>query len=150
MTTLGLSRIAVAIGMLSAMPVLAAGPVVQVYKTPTCGCCGKWVNHLKAAGFDVKVKDVQSTAEYQTKYGVPYKLVSCHTAIAEGYTIEGHVPVADIQRLLKTKPKAKGIAVPGMPLGSPGMEADRRDPYEVLLFQADGTTSVFQKYAGDK
>jgi hypothetical protein len=128
----------------------AAAPyLVNVYKTPTCGCCGKWVEHMKANGFAPTVKDVQSTAEYRKQYGVPDQLQSCHTAIVGGYTIEGHVPAADIQRLLKEKPKAKGLAVPGMPLGSPGMEGARRDPYAVLLFDSQGRTSVYKKYSGD-
>ena len=142
-------RTLAALPLLAVLPASAAGPQVIVYKTVTCGCCGKWVEHLKAKGFEPVVKDVPSTAVYRRQYGVPDKLVSCHTAVVGGYTIEGHVPAADIHRLLKTKPAAKGLAVPGMPLGSPGMEAGRRDPYSVLLFQADGTTSVFQKYPGD-
>ena len=88
-------------------------------------------------------------SEYQQRYGVPAKLRSCHTAIVEGYTVEGHVPAADIQRLIKEKPKAKGIAVPGMPAGSPGMESDRRDAYSVLQFDEAGQVSTFQKYPGD-
>jgi hypothetical protein len=107
------------------------------------------VDHLKANGFTTTVKDVRSTAEFRREAGVPDNLQSCHTAIVEGYAIEGHVPAADIHRLLKTRPKAKGLAVPGMPLGSPGMEANRRDPYSVLLFQTDGRVSVFAKYPGD-
>lgn len=133
--------------LVCATPVLAAPPSVQVYKTPTCGCCGKWVDHMKANGFDVTVTEVASTSEYQRKYGVPERLQSCHTAIVGGYVVEGHVPAADVQRLLKTKPKSKGIAVPGMPIGSPGMEVGtRRQPYSVLLFGADGEVSEFQKY----
>lgn len=139
----------VALVLLAALPALGAGPQVIVYKTPTCGCCGKWVEHLKANRFEPVVKDVPRTAEYRRQYGVPDKLLSCHTAIVGGYTIEGHVPAGDIHRLLKTRPTAKGLAVPGMPLGSPGMEAGRRDAYSVLLFQADGSTSVYQKYPGD-
>jgi hypothetical protein len=127
----------------------AAGPQIDVYKTRTCGCCAKWVDHLKANGFTPVVTEVPSTAEYRKKYGVPDQLLSCHTAVVSGYTVEGHVPAADIHRMIKTKPNAKGLAVPGMPLGSPGMEAGRRDAYSVLLFKADGTTSVFQKYPGD-
>jgi hypothetical protein len=127
----------------------ASPPVVKVFKTRTCGCCGKWVEHLKANGFAPDVTDVPSTAEYRREYGVPAGMQSCHTATVAGYTIEGHVPAADIQRLLKTKPKARGLAVPGMPLGSPGMESNRRDAYAVYLFQAGGQTSVFQKYPGD-
>jgi hypothetical protein len=125
----------------------AAGPTITVYKTPTCGCCGQWVQHLKAAGFTVVVNDVPNTDSYARQYGVPEALRSCHTAVVDGYTIEGHVPAADIQRLLKEKPKAKGLAVPGMPMGSPGMDAGgRRDKYSVLLFQADGKTTVYKEY----
>jgi hypothetical protein len=139
----------IAIPLLAAQFVSAAGPRVNIYKTRTCGCCGKWVEHLKASGFDTHVTDVPSTAEYRKQYGVPDQLQSCHTAVVGGYAVEGHVPAADIHRLLKQKPKAKGLAVPGMPMGSPGMEGARRDAYAVLLFQTDGRTSVFQKYPGD-
>ena len=138
-----------AIPLVLVSPMQAAGPEVKVYKTRTCGCCGLWVDHLKANGFQTSVTDVPSTAEYRQKYGVPEKLQSCHTAIVAGYTIEGHVPAADIQKLLKQRPKAKGLAVPGMPLGSPGMESTRRDAYSVLLFKPDGSASVFTKYPGD-
>ena len=142
-------RTVLSLPLLAAATLRAANPQISIYKTPTCGCCTKWVTHLKANGFDTKATDVPDTAEYRKRYGVPDRLQSCHTAIVAGYTVEGHVPAADIHRLLKTRPKGKGLAVPGMPLGSPGMEATRRDPYEVLLFQADGSTSVFQKYAGN-
>ena len=102
---------------------------------------------MKAAGFDVRVSDVQSTAPYRQKYGVPDRLMSCHTAVVNGYAVEGHVPAADVQRLLKTKPAVKGIAVPGMPVGSPGMEqGDRRDAYTVVSFDEDGRIAEFQKY----
>ena len=125
----------------------AAGPAVNVYKTPTCGCCGLWVQHMKSAGFAVNVKEVPNTDGYARQYGVPDALRSCHTAVVEGYTVEGHVPAAEVQRLLKEKPKAKGLAVPGMPMGSPGMDAGgRSDRYSVLLFQEDGKTSVFKEY----
>jgi hypothetical protein len=145
-----LLRTVLGIPLLLSLHLTAAEPVeMNVYKTRTCGCCSKWVDHLKANGFAPVVQDVPSTAEYRKLHGVPDQLLSCHTATVAGYTIEGHVPAADIQRLLKTKPKAKGLAVPGMPLGSPGMEAARRDAYSVLLFTPDGKTSVFQKYPGD-
>jgi hypothetical protein len=127
----------------------AADPQMTVFKTATCGCCKKWVEHLKANGFAVTVTDVPSTAEYRKKYGVPDALQSCHTAIVNGYSIEGHVPAADIQRLLKSGAKAKGLAVPGMPMGSPGMEGPRHDPYVVMLFDSTGKASVYQKYPGD-
>jgi hypothetical protein len=125
----------------------AAAPRVDVFKDPTCGCCGNWVAHLRKNGFDVSVQEVPNTAVYRRKYGVPPALGSCHTAVVSGYSIEGHVPASDIQRLLREKPKAKGLAVPGMPVGSPGMEGPRVDPYAVILFQADGTTSVYQRHS---
>jgi hypothetical protein len=134
--------------LLFCQPLAAAAPEMAVFKTRTCGCCSKWVDHMKANGFNVTVTDVPSTAEYRKKYGVPERLLSCHTAVVNGYAVEGHVPAADVQRLLKTRPKAKGLSVPGMPVGSPGMEqGPRRDAYSVVLFQADGSVSEFQKYA---
>jgi hypothetical protein len=134
--------------LLLSSSLLAAAPEVSVFKTRTCGCCSKWVDHMKENGFNVKVTDVPSTTEYRQKYGVPERLLSCHTAVVNGYAIEGHVPAADVQRLLQTRAKGKGLAVPGMPIGSPGMEqGPRRAAYSVLLFQADGSASEFQKYA---
>ena len=124
----------------------APAPKMQVFKTPTCGCCGKWVEHMRAAGFDVSVQDVPGTAEYRRKYGVPDELQSCHTAVVNGYAVEGHVPAADVHRLIRSGAKAKGLAVPGMPMGSPGMEGPRSDAYSVMLFHADGRASVYQKY----
>lgn len=124
----------------------AAPPTLTVFKTKTCGCCGKWVEHMRASGFKVIVNEVASTGEHQQKYGVPEKLQSCHTAVVDGYTIEGHVPATEIQRLLKEKPKAKGLAVPGMPAGSPGMEGSRQDAYSVVRFDEGGMLSVYQKY----
>jgi hypothetical protein len=138
-----------AVLLLALLPLQAAGPVIAVYKTPTCGCCGKWVDHLRAAGFTARVTDLRSTAEYRRKQGVPDQLASCHTAVIGDYVVEGHVPAADIRRLLKEEPKARGLAVPGMPMGSPGMEGPRREAYSVLLFHSDGRTSVFRKYPGD-
>jgi hypothetical protein len=130
------------------MPLSAAKPSMVVYKTPTCGCCGKWVEHMRANGFDVKVNEVQSTAEYRKKYGVPERLASCHTGIVNDYTVEGHVPAADVQKLLKQRPKAKGIAVPGMPIGSPGMEqGPGRQAYSVILFDEQGSLTQFTSYA---
>ena len=127
----------------------AAGPQVNVFKSRTCNCCSKWAEHLGANGFTVNVKDVDSTAVYRRQYGVPQKLQSCHTAVVEGYVIEGHVPAADIQRLLKTRPAGKGLAVPGMPMGSPGMEGARSEPYSVMLFDSAGRATVFQNHAGN-
>jgi hypothetical protein len=130
----------------AAIRLTAAGPQVQVYKTPTCGCCGQWVQHLKDYGFQVAVQDVADTSVYRRKYGVPEALRSCHTAVVEGYAIEGHVPAIDIQRLLRERTKAKGLAVPGMPAGSPGMESTRPEPYSVMIFDSEGRSSVYQRY----
>ena len=126
---------------------ISAGAVpvkVQVYKTATCGCCAKWVEHLKANGFLVNVENVPSTAEYRKKFGVPDQLASCHTAVAAGYTIEGHVPAADLKRLIKSHSKAKGLAVAGMPSGSPGMEGAKADTFATMVFEKDGKVSVFE------
>ena len=131
------------------LPLLSqTAPQVTVYKTRTCGCCSLWVDHLKGNGFNVTVQEVDSTAEYERRYGVPRQLQSCHTAVVNGYAIEGHVPAREIHRLLKEKPNAKGLAVPGMPMGSPGMEGSRKDSYSVMLFDAQGRSSVYQSYPG--
>ena len=129
-----------------ALPIRAALIPVTVYKTRTCGCCGNWVQLMKASGFDVKVEEVGTTNEARRKYGDPEALASCHTAVIEGYAIEGHVPAADIKRLLKERPRATGLAVPGMVMGSPGMEGTRSDAYSVMIFDASGKSSVFQSY----
>lgn len=132
--------------LLLSQPAHAQQTVIEVYKSPYCDCCTAWIKHLKQHGFTVKAHDVGDASEYRAKFGVPYALGSCHTAQAGGYAIEGHVPAREIKRLLAERPKAKGLAVPSMPLGSPGMEGPRSDPYEVLLFQTDGKYSVYQKY----
>ena len=153
MTNKSLGHAIAAIGLIVSMPLSAplsaAGPQVTVYKTRTCGCCAKWVQHLSDNGFEVTVQDVANTAEYRQKFGVPEKLASCHTAVVKGYAIEGHVPAGDIKRVLKTASKAKGLAAPGMPAGSPGMEGPRSDAYSVVLFDAQGNTTVYQKYPGN-
>ena len=122
-------------------------PVVSVFKTPTCGCCSKWVDHMKASGFDVKVQDVDDISPVKTKLGVAPEISSCHTAQVGGYVIEGHVPAAAVQRLLKEKPKVVGLAVPGMPAGSPGMEVPggHQEPYAILTFDKAGKTSVYER-----
>lgn len=119
---------------------------IDVYKSPTCGCCSKWVKHLRDNGFTVRAHDVQNVAPYKIKYGVSQPLASCHTATVNGYTIEGHVPAADIKRLLKEKPKVTGLAVPGMPMGSPGMEGHRKDAYNVFSFDPNGNVKVFASH----
>lgn len=132
---------------LTTAPVAAAeGPVIAVYKSPTCGCCNAWVEHLRENGFDTRAHNVPDVSAYRAKYGVPEALSACHTAVVEGYAIEGHVPAADIRRLLRERPNGKGIAVPAMPLGSPGMPSPRKDPYETLLFDADGRSVLFERH----
>jgi hypothetical protein len=117
-----------------------------VYKTPTCGCCGAWVDHVKANGFKVEVHDLDGLTEIKRQHSVPDRLSSCHTARIGGYVIEGHVPAEDIQRLLRERPAVHGIAVPGMPMGSPGMEGPRRDSYNVIAFHRDGREEIFARH----
>ncbi|OFZ96511.1 MAG: hypothetical protein A2Z64_10500 [Betaproteobacteria bacterium RIFCSPLOWO2_02_67_12] len=112
--------------------------LVTVYKSPTCGCCGDWVKHLRANGFRLEVHDLGDVSPIRRRYGVPGKLASCHTAVVAGYAIEGHVPAADIKRLLRERPKVIGLAVPGMVIGSPGMEQGAPQPYETLAFDERG------------
>lgn len=135
-----------AIALVFATGIASAAPTIAVYKNEGCGCCELWIKHLEKSGFIVKAQNVQDTGAYRAKFGVPERLAACHTAQVGGYTIEGHVPAREIKRLLAERPKAKGLAVPGMPAGSPGMESDRPQPYDVLLVKADGTTAVFQSY----
>ena len=134
---------------------LAGAPrtAVEVWKDPECGCCKDWVAHLEANGFQVKVNDTGNTAA-RTRLGVVAKYGSCHTASVGGYAIEGHVPAREIKRLLAERPVAVGLAVPGMPVGSPGMDAPayggRKDAYDVLLLARDGSSKVYQRYEGNK
>jgi hypothetical protein len=127
-----------------------ASPVVEVYKSATCGCCANWVKHLEAAGFTAHVTELSddALAEFKTKRQIPRPAQSCHTAIVDGYVLEGHVPAADLQRLLKERPKVAGVAVPGMPIGSPGMEVQgvKPQPFDVVTFDAKGTTAVFASH----
>jgi hypothetical protein len=120
---------------------------ILVFKSPQCDCCDRWVAHLRQQGFKVYVSPQEHLADVRAKYGVPERLAACHTARAGGYTIEGHVPAADIRLLLRNRPAIAGLAVPGMPIGSPGMEqGDRHDPYAVLTFDGKGRTSVFGQH----
>ena len=133
-----------------ALPLMAqTQTAVEVWKDPNCGCCQDWVAHLQANGFSVKVNDTGNNAA-RTRLGIPAALGSCHTAQVGGYAIEGHVPAADIRRLLKEKPKAVGLAVPGMPVGSPGMDGAiygaRKDAYQVMLVLQGGSARVFNSY----
>lgn len=139
------AAIALALASLSGGAV-AATPTIEVWKSPSCGCCVEWVKHLQANGFTVKVNDTGNDAA-RARLGVPAKLGSCHTAQVGGYALEGHVPAADIKRLLAEKPNAVGLVVPGMPIGSPGMEQGNvRDPYDVLLIERTGSTRVYQSH----
>ena len=139
--------------MLAAVWLAACGmqqPIVEVWKSASCGCCTEWVKHLQANGFRVSAHNVDEPALYRSKLGVPDHLGSCHTAAVGGYALEGHVPAADIRRLLKDRPAALGLAVPAMPIGSPGMDGSeygaRRDPYDVLLVVRAAAPRVFQSY----
>lgn len=144
------------LALLSALaaPALAQAPMkpteVEVYKSPTCGCCNDWIKHLEANGFRVTATNVPDSRHYRARFGMPHKLGSCHTALVGGYVVEGHVPAREIKRLLRERPKALGLSVPGMPVGSPGMDgpeyAGHVDPYDVLLVMADGSASVFASY----
>ena len=126
--------------------VAQASPAVEVFKSPNCGCCGLWVEHMRQAGFQVNVHDVSDIPAARRKLGMPERYGSCHTAKVGGYAIEGHVPAADVKRLLAEKPKAVGLAVPSMPPGSPGMESSRPIPYETLLVQSDSAARVFARH----
>jgi hypothetical protein len=124
-------------------------PLVEVWKDPNCGCCKDWVIHMQANGFDVKVHDSGNNAA-RKRLGVPEELGSCHTALVRGYAIEGHVPAREVQRLLRERPAAIGLSVPGMPIGSPGMDGaiygDRKDPFDVVLISRSGGTRVYHSY----
>lgn len=116
---------------------------ITVYKHPQCGCCGKWIDHLEANGFTVTTVNREDMAAIKAEYGVTSEVASCHTAMADGFVIEGHVPAEDIKSLLDQRPEVVGISVPGMPMGSPGMEAGgEKEPFQVLTFDAKGRTGV--------
>lgn len=145
-------RLLTAVLLLTGAPFASANngkPVIEVWKAPTCGCCKDWVTHLEQNGFAVKVNDSGNNAA-RARVGMPAKYGSCHTALIGGYAIEGHVPAREIHRLLKEKPAAAGLAVTGMPIGSPGMDGPeygpRKDAYDVLLVQRDGGAHVFHSY----
>ena len=150
---------AVTAGLTSGFPALAASPAktpMDVWKDPNCGCCKDWIALMEKAGFAVTVHETGNSA-MRAKLGLPARLGSCHTALVGGYAVEGHVPAADVRKLLQQKPKALGIAVPGMPVGSPGMDGPeyggRKDPFDVLLvtknlMSSDVSTTVFTSYRG--
>lgn len=144
------------IGALLTALVFSIGPAqaqrpastVQVYKSPTCGCCANWVKHLQQHGFRTQVTETDDVAAIKTQHRIPARAQSCHTAVVDGYVIEGHVPAADVQRLLKERPAVVGLAVPGMPIGSPGMEVPNMKPqaYDVLTFDKQGQLKVFASH----
>lgn len=136
-------------GMLTAGAMAQSQPVVEVWKDPNCGCCKDWIAHMERAGFKAIVHDTGNNAA-RARLGLPLKYGSCHTALVAGYVIEGHVPATDIRRLMREKPKALGLAVPGMPVGAPGMDGPeykgRKDKFDVLLVAKQGTHKVYQSY----
>ena len=136
-----------AVLLLFAWAVQAGEPKAMVYKTPTCGCCSKWIEHLEENGFEVKSKNLSDVNPVKRMNGVPMRLASCHTAIIGGYFVEGHVPAQDVKRLLAERPNVAGIVVPRMPVGSPGMEGPNPEAYSVLAVKKDGSTEVFSRHA---
>ncbi|ETX26722.1 DUF411 domain-containing protein [Roseivivax isoporae] len=142
---------AAAFGLAALLPIRgrAAAPAIHVLKDPNCGCCSAWIEHLEANGFTVTSEPARGVAlsRYKLESGIPAEMASCHTGRIDGYMIEGHVPAADIRRLLDTRPDAVGLAVPGMPYGSPGMGPEsQREAYDVHLVLRDGTTEIFARY----
>ncbi|HWI84122.1 DUF411 domain-containing protein [Ramlibacter sp.] len=127
-------------------------PPVEVWKEPTCGCCKDWIAHMEASGFKVFV-NVGGTQAAKTRLGIPSNMASCHTARVAGYALEGHVPAREVKRLLREQPNAVGLAAPGMPIGSPGMDTPsyngKKNPYNVMLIARNGSATVYQKYEGN-
>jgi hypothetical protein len=123
---------------------------ILVYRSPTCSCCGKWLEHMKQNNFEVKDIVTEDMDQVKAKLGVPKQLASCHTAVIDGYVVEGHVPAADIEKMLKDKPKFAGLSVPGMPMGTPGMEmGGRKDPYQVISFDKDNNQQIYNSYENE-
>ncbi len=123
----------------------AGAAEVTVWKSPSCGCCGGWIQHMRAAGYAVTVHDVDDVDPVKARLGVPASLQSCHTAVVDGYVLEGHVPADSVARLLRERPSAKGLAVPGMPQGSPGMETGVKESYAVVLFGTPSGSAVYER-----
>ena len=122
-------------------------PTVTVYKSPSCNCCAEWVTHMREQGFPVEIQSRFNVKPVKRKVGVPSSLAACHTAVVKNYVVEGHVPAKDVKQLLRENPKVRGLSVPGMPVGSPGMERGNRvEPYKVLTFTPAGDTTVFARY----
>ena len=147
-----LTALALTLALLPAAQALAQATPIEVRKTNGCGCCLAWMEHLEENGFAPTGQDMFAglLVRFKLDNGVPQRMVTCHTALVEGYVIEGHVPASDIRRLLAERPDAVGLAVPEMPLGSPGMDQSRwRDAYDVFLIRNDGTTEIFASYEGN-
>lgn len=149
----GLGRIAraalFAVGLFGAAGAALAGSEVVVFKSPQCGCCSKWVDHMEEAGFDVETRDEDDMAAIKAKFGIPRSLASCHTAIVDNqYLVEGHVPAHLVQRMVEAGGEPMGLAVPGMPPGSPGMESPNPVSYDVIAAGADGRTYVYETVQG--
>ena len=140
----GFNAAAAAVVFPAVLGARAAIPMM-VYKDPNCGCCKSWVSLMRSAGFEISVRDTSDIQSIKRRYQVPAALASCHTALVGGYVVEGHVPADLISRLLKEKPKVLGLAVPGMPVGSPGMEGGTKEPYDVLTFDVAGKSAVFAR-----
>ncbi len=137
------SVLAAGLLMLGFQPRTSQAEDLVVYKSPTCGCCKKWVQHMRDNGFSVEVHEQYNVTPKKDEYGVPRRLRSCHTAKIGGYVVEGHVPADVVKRLLEEKPAIAGVAVPGMPMGSPGMEGFRKDPYDIISFTSTGRTGIY-------
>lgn len=144
----GIRQLLLMLLMLTAMPTLSLATEVVMYKDPSCGCCGTWAKHLRDAGFTVTEHNRTDMDVVKAHYGIAPQLASCHTAVVEGYLIEGHVPADDIKRLLNEKPAVAGLTAPGMPMQSPGMQAEGLPPknYDVLSFDKDGNSRVYSSY----
>jgi hypothetical protein len=136
-----------------AQPCFSSSSILDVFKSPTCGCCNAWVEHITRAGFRATTHDLGQDALWKIKEeaGISEDIISCHTGFLDGYFIEGHVPADDVKKLILERPSAHGLAVPGMPIGAPGMEmGNRRDPYDTLLILKDGSQKVFQRHGGKR
>ena len=142
-----ISVVVSAFGGFILMQRVSAEPEMTVYKSATCGCCNKWIKHMEDNGFQIKAVDVLDVNHFKQQYGISREHASCHTAVVDGYVVEGHVPALDVKRLLSEKPDVLGLSVPGMPVGSPGMEmGGRLDHYSVIAIDKDGSTEVFNQY----
>lgn len=130
----------------SSAAIAAPMPTVDVYKSPSCGCCGKWVDHMKQAGFKVQIHEMQDPSTMRAKAGIPDSYGSCHTAMVGGYTVEGHVPPADVQRLLRERPAAIGLSAPGMPASAPGMDMPGKTAFQTLLITKNGSSKIFAQH----